>query len=321
MKLKAKAGLLIHPEEISRCWNERLASTNVELLGIHPAGGATAHHSLAEAIETLKNPEKQSLLAALRQRGIQIEYEMHAMSWLLPRALFQTHPAWFRLNERGERTNDMNCCPSNKDALDFVSQRAALLAKAFPCSSGRYHFWHDDGARMKCHCPECASLTSSDEALLICNAILKGLRTFDPQATQSYLAYFSTLPAPRKIEPESGIFLEYAPMDREFDKPLADAGSPKNRQQLAYLDDLFACFGRSNAQVLDYWLDNSCFSGWKKPPKKLELNETVLCADAALYRERGFAFITSFACFLGEDYERLHGKTTAVAAFDAAIQG
>lgn len=29
--------------------------------------------------------------------------------------------------------------------------------------------------------------------------------------------------------------------------------------------------------------------------------------DIAFYREKGFEYISSFACFLGEDYEALYG--------------
>ena len=44
------------------------------------------------------------------------------------------------MNERGERAADFNLCASNPDALDYVSERTALLAslldipfkKAFP---------------------------------------------------------------------------------------------------------------------------------------------------------------------------------------------
>ncbi|MBQ3859366.1 MAG: hypothetical protein II779_02490, partial [Clostridia bacterium] len=70
---------------------------------------------------------------------------------------------------------------------------------------------------------------------------------------------------------------------------------------------LLAFFGSRDAKVLDYWVDNSLFSGWKLPPKKFELNAGVCRADVLGYAERGFESVTSFGCFLGENYRELWG--------------
>ena len=45
-----------------------------------------------------------------------------------------------------------------------------------------------------------------------------------------------------------------------------------------------------------------------KPPKKFALNEAAMLSDVAEYRKRGFGEIATFACFLGDDYEELHGE-------------
>jgi hypothetical protein len=54
-------------------------------------------------------------------------------------------------------------------------------------------------------------------------------------------------------------------------------------------------------------MDNSLFSGWKRPPKEFHLNPVTCAADVAQYRKLGFDSITSFGCFLGEDYRDLYG--------------
>ena len=55
-------------------------------------------------------------------------------------------------------------------------------------------------------------------------------------------------------------------------------------------------------------MDNSLFSDWKLPPRHFELNATVMEADVKAYRQLGFDTITSFGCFLGENYAELYGE-------------
>jgi len=70
---------------------------------------------------------------------------------------------------------------------------------------------------------------------------------------------------------------------------------------------LLARFGSESAKVLDYWYDNSLYSNWTKPPKAFRLEGEVMRADFEYYRSLGFLDFSSFACYLGEDYESLHG--------------
>ncbi|MDD2361635.1 MAG: DUF4838 domain-containing protein [Oscillospiraceae bacterium] len=313
-------GLVIYQDEISSYWNGLLLKSDLNLIGIHPVGGLTGGRAVDEAIENIKRPETQALLNELKSHNINIEYEMHALSWLLPRELFQTHPDWFRMNDRQERVNDYNLCPSNKDALDYVSQRAAILANIFTPTTNRYHFWLDDHTDSKCRCHECTKLTASDSSLLVYNAILKGIKTVNPLASQCYLAYHDTLIQPSCVEPEPGIFLEYAPMNRDLNIPLSDKSSVKNAGQIKPLDDLLGFFGTKNAKALDYWLDNSYFSEWEKPMKYFTLNKDVVKRDAEFYRNKGFDTATCFACFLGEEYYNLYNEFPNIQSYCDAIR-
>ena len=77
----------------------------------------------------------------------------------------------------------------------------------------------------------------------------------------------------------------------------------QNRDIQALLD----VFGQKGAKVLDYWLDNSLFSDWKKPPKPFIPDAPVIHADFDYYRALGFSDFSCFACYLGDDYTALHG--------------
>ncbi|MCQ2399118.1 MAG: hypothetical protein MJ072_01260, partial [Clostridia bacterium] len=97
------------------------------------------------------------------------------------------------------------------------------------------------------------------------------------------------------------------PYTRNFHKPLTDITCEENVKNVAPLKNLLDFFGKKNSKVLEYWMDNSLFSNYEKPPKPFHLESSVMKEDVAFYDSLGFETITSFGCFLGEDYEELHG--------------
>ena len=307
------ASLLIHPEELSDTWIDRIASEGIPTVALHPKGGGKAHLYVEELVQLLKTSEYRDLIDRAAQAGLKIEYEMHAMGYLLPREAFTEHPEWFRENETGERTPHMNCCASNEEALDYIAKRAAELAKKLYKSTDRYFFWLDDVKGCKCHCAKCASLSASDQQLTVLNAIIKRLRQDNPKATLAYLAYHDTLEVPNTVKAEKGIFLEYAPITRDPHKPISECGESNP------ISALLNFFGTEGSKVLEYWYDNSLYSKWKKPPVRFEADERVLHADVEYYTSLGFEDISSFACFLGADYEELYGKPD-VSAFGKEIR-
>lgn len=296
------ASMLVHPDELTPKWIRRAQASGIPTLGLHPPGGKEAHNTLADLLRRLEEPAYRALLDEAAVAGLSIEYEMHAARYLLPAELFEAHPQWFRMNLSGERTTDFNCCVTNTEALDYMAERAAQTAKRLYRSSHRYFFWTDDAHDAFCHCPNCAQYSASDQQLLVVNHLLRRLQKDDPQAKMPYLAYFECLQPPAKVKPAPGVFLEYAPIERDMHKPIAGTGDA------ATLEALLDVFGREDAKVLEYWLDNSLFSGWKKPPKPFKADEPVVQADVPWYASLGFADISTFACFLGEDYEALHGE-------------
>ena len=211
------------------------------------------------------------------------------------------------MSEEGVRTPKNNLCPSSEEALSFVEQRSALLASRLGFHGSYYHLWIDDTAKGGvCCCEHCRSLSPSDQALTVYHAILKGLRRHDPSAKLGFLAYHETM-TPPTLAPMEGIYLEYAPINRRMDRFIGDETCEENRRETEQLDALLAHFGKEDAEVLEYWLDNSLFCGWKLPYKRLVLDRDLLRKDLAYYRQKGFERIATFACFLGEDYAREFG--------------
>ena len=201
----------------------------------------------------------------------------------------------------------------------MVAENAERLASRLYGSMDRYGFWLDDVRSGKCHCPKCRALSASDQQLLTCNAMAARLRKSRPQAQVAYLAYFDTLELPEQVQPAEGVFLEFAPMDKwnrlYGDAPRFAAGAAREAAQMPLLPRVFP---RDTATVLEYWIDNSLFSQWKKPPKALTPPDgAAIAGDIAAYQKAGYRHFSVFGCFLGADYEALHGEPNLAGLTDA----
>jgi hypothetical protein len=139
------------------------------------------------------------------------------------------------------------------------------------------------------------------------NALLTAIRQDDPKATLAHLAYMNTLPSPKKVTPAPGIFLEFAPIQRRYDIPYEMQSGPKV-DPLDLLDANLKIFPKATAQVLEYWLDVSRFSGWKRPSVALDWHPSVLRADLNAYARRGVHHVTSFAVWIDADWVARHGE-------------
>ena len=297
--------MLIHPDELSKTWIDRLADAGVSAVGLHPVGGKNADRSLKDLLDQMKTDEFCGLIDYAKSKGLEVEYEFHAMSYLLPRSLFDTHPEYFRVNKDGERTKECNFCVSNSEAMRLVTKNAADLAISLYKSSHDFYFWLDDGRNLKCHCPLCRHLSASDQQIIVLNNMLREIKKQIPDARMAYLAYVDTVVPPTHTDIEDGIFLEYAP----FAKYTASKDKAELiKKEKEMMTPLMRVFNKCPPKVLEYWYDNSLFSNWKKPPQKFTLNESSMASDIAEYKNAGFYSISTFACFLGEDYESLYGN-------------
>lgn len=295
--------LLIHPEELSREWVDRLVAQGVEILGLHPVGGNNAAESAARLMRQVEDPAFRELIDYACDRGLEIEYELHAASYLLPRSLFESHPEYFRL-ENGERNSLCNFCVSNSEALEILTDNAVEMAKKLYRSRPYYYFWLDDTRAKYCSCPKCSQLSMSDQQMLVVNAMAAKLRKAIPGAMLCFLAYHGTETPPTQYMPDEGVFLEYAPMNRDFSAP-ASSVPQEAKDNIA---KLMAVFGKEDATLLEYWYDNSMYSKWTKPPKAFVPRNDLIPGDLRWYESLGFSHIASFACYLGEDYVNLHGE-------------
>lgn len=113
---------------------------------------------------------------------------------------------------------------------------------------------------------------------------------------------------PKKVEPDQGVFLEFAPIKRRYDIPYEQQQDPTLAEGgLHALEANLTVFPKDTAQVLEYWLDVSRFSRWKRPGVKLPWDKEVFLADVEFYRKRGIRHMTTFAAWVDATYEERFG--------------
>lgn len=294
-------GVILNPADVvSWPWPEKARQAGLTTIGMHVTPA-----QIAAFVQTRQG---QDFLEACARERIEVEHELHAIADLLPRSLFDKDPALFRMDDEGRRTPSANLCVSSEAAVNLVCENAVNYAKILRPTTGRYFYWIDDGKPM-CRCTKCRALADSDQALLLENRILEALRNEDPRATLAHLCYANTLKPPTQIKPSNGIFLEFAPIQRQYDKPLSNRAVPVHAKMLDALDANLEVFGSKNAQALEYWLDVSRFARWKRDNvTQIPWNREVFLDDLAAYAKRGIRHITSFACWIGGEYAAQFGE-------------
>jgi len=314
-RFDARGLVLIPPDFSLPDWPERMAQAGLNVVGLHVTGGPPS-----ELVAFLATDIGQDLLQRFGELGIGVEYELHALAELLPRELYGTAPEMFREDEHGERVREWNLCPSSSAALEVVAENAAELARVLTPTTHRYYMWSDDG-KPWCRCRRCGDLNDADQNLLTTNAILQALRSFDREARLAGLVYHGTMAPPTCVQPEEGVFLEFAPIERRWDRPITDRSVEAHARLVDALDLAIDTYGiDEHSQVLEYWMDASRHSSWKRPAVKIPWHLEVLEADIEHYASKGFRRVTSFGCYIDQEYVDMHGEPP-VGEYGAALSG
>ncbi len=305
-QMKERRGVVLYPNDITSLgvneWAHRIDVAGINLIGLHAA-------TFNDPIDSLKNFVQselgQQFLRMCEGKGVDVEYEVHALQYLLPRDMFTVHPEYFPADSNGVRQQAYNICFTSEEVLEAMRPRLEALLEWMKPTTHRYFFWPDD-AQIPCLCENCRKYTASEQNLLYENRFLEMLREYDKEATLAHLAYAKALDAPRKVRANSGIFLEYAPIGRDYKSSL----SPN--EAAAYKANLLA-FPAYSQHILEYWLDESMFSQWK-PNELVPLpDNSVQCAeDITFYRGNGACSITTFATWLNGRYVEKYGSADSI---------
>lgn len=301
-------GVVLYPSDMRSIGADRLIDilkkADINLIGIHS-------NTITEDLDSLKiylESDAGRLLTDLcKENKIDVEYECHVLQEILPRSLFDEHPEYFRLDSNGVRTNDLNMCFSSEQAWLVIEKNITELVKWIKPTTNRYFFWIDDSYDGFCLCNKCRAYSPSDQALIYENKMLEIIRKINPEATLAHLAYASTLEAPKTVKPQEGIFLEFAPIGRNYAEPLSS-------DQYNALKENLKIFPKETAHILEYWLDVSMFSNWKRQTwNKVPWNADYCKRDVESYQNLGIDSFTTFATWmLHKRYFDLYGQDEAV---------
>jgi len=230
-------------------------------------------------------------LELTEELGLRFEIGGHGLSKLLPRTLFDTDPAMFRMFQpedfRGKRTNDSNFCVNNPSSRKVVKDNfRQKLREAAGCHA--LHAWADDlPAGGWCLCPSCRAFTPEDQAMLSMRILAETACEELSNIRIPFLAYHDTLFPGNQIDAPDECFLLYAPRERCYAHALDDADCKRNRWYLDALKQWMKKFKNTDdAHVFEYYFDQILFRGMYP-----FLPETII-NDTAVYLKNGIE------CFL-----------------------
>lgn len=300
-------GVVVYPNDITSVglteWEKRIRQSSINLIALH---AATSNDPLDTLEAFIKSKSGKQFLHMCRRLHVDVEYEVHALMFLLPREWFDIHPEYFRMDTNGQRAQNYNMCFTNPEAVEAMRPQIKTMLRWMKPTTHRYFFWPDDKEHMYCHCERCKNYSPSEQSLMYENQLLDIIRCYDRKATLAHLAYHQTQGAPMKVQAKEGIFMEYAPIFRDYSVALA----PELEQTLR--ENLLA-FPAYSQHILEYWLDESMQARWKRDKLvPLQFNSSDCARDIRNYRKHGAASTTCFATWLNGLYIELYGNTDLI---------
>ncbi len=299
---KSKRGVVLLYTDFCEEWLDIYKESGLDLLGLHTIVQELDND---DYVKWVNSDDTQDLIRRFEEAGITVEHELHNAYSLLPRNFIETSPEMFR-EENGIRTNDYNYCPSSKNATSIIEFQAFMFAKILGQTSHNYHFWSDDKAGVWCGCEKCRAISGGNQAYLYSEAVIRGIKKFDENAKECYLAYQDM--KVEGVEKNPDLYLEFAPIHRVLTEPITAECNKGDREllsnQMKYFDSTY---------VLDYWLDESLWAGWKRDNiTKLPDLEHIIRADVKYYESLGVDAITTFAAYVDKSYFEKYGKADII---------
>ena len=304
-----KKGIVITPADLKGCdWIEKCRQLGLNTLGIHSGGGA--NHDILAVLGETATPEFRSKAAAA---NLELEYECHITGSILTEELFKEHPEYFQESFiSGRRVSSGGWCISNPEFRDLLAEKVCELTEKLPSSTHNYYYWSADQILAWCHCQHCSKYSMSDLNALAMNWIQESICKVDPQAELAYLGYHSALLPPRKVKPNDGLFLEFAPYPRCYRHAIDDPECEYNRKQWNALQEQLQVFDPAKAQILEYWLDVSYFSDYREPHISPPLKRDILRRDLEAYMKLGIRNFTTFAVYMNGEFLEKEGDESLV---------
>jgi len=221
----------------------------------------------------------------LDRRGIGLDCGGHVIPALVPRDLFAVHPEYFPCGPDQVRTSNGNICTAQPGALDTASRTAVGWTREHAGVAG-LHIWGADLWQGGwCRCAACQPVSVQDQSLRLANAVARALSAAGVSCPVYYLAYHDTIDPGGCLEPDPGVWVEFAPRERCYGHALDDPECPTNRRYAIALERYAAQFD-GRVRVFEYYADAVLLCGCAVPLT------AVIDADLAYFARLGVPEIT-----------------------------
>lgn len=233
---------------------------------------------------------RAALIPELKKRGILIEVGGHGYPNFLPQEkYFAQHPDWFGMYE-GKRTNDPRevFSTANPDAVSTFIANVKTYLKAHP-EIDILDVWPPDSARWS-EAPEDVALGSpSERQIMLLDHLHDALNPEFPHLRLQFIAYEMFTVPPAEHKPDSGIVMEYCPINRSFEAPLYDSSYPQNEEYFHNLELwLNGAIDPSNVTVYTYITKYA----WRSLPV---LIPHMIVNEARRYHEMGIGGMATYS--------------------------
>lgn len=175
-------------------------------------------------------PELKKRRIILEVGGHGYQNFMNAKSVVDGKPLFEAHPDWFGVNEKGQRdrAEKLVFCTSNDQAFAFFQKQVEGYVKARP-EIEIFDLWPPDGA-VWCACDPCKALGEpQDRQALLMNRMQNAFRAFNGPRLEM-IAYSKALLPPTRQMLDPSILVDFCPINQQFEKQINDPTSKNNSE-------------------------------------------------------------------------------------------
>lgn len=187
---------------------------------------------------------RDALTPELRRRHIIIEVGGHGYQNFINakmtdggKPLFEAHPEWFALDDKGQRREAEKYvfCTSDEPAFAYFQKNVEDYVKQRP-EIEIFDLWPPDGA-VWCACDNCKAIGEpQDRQAVLMNRMHDAFRAFGGPRLEM-IAYSKALLPPKRQKIDPSIMVDFCPINQQFEYQIDDPASQRNNDYAAALVD------------------------------------------------------------------------------------
>lgn len=236
---------------------------------------------------------REKIAPELQKRDITIEVGGHGYQNFLNAemeggALFDKHPEWFGMNDKGERmkAHGRVICTSNADAVAYLTANFIGYLKERP-EIQVFALWPPDGATW-CECDKCLPMgTPANRQSILLSHVKAELRKVRPDVRLETIAYHRTIAPPESFPMDKDTLIDICPISQCFEYQIYDDRSDVNAGYVANIRAWRKAFA-GDISIYSYYRKYA----WKSLPVVFP---QYIQRDLIFYGDKGVNGISSYA--------------------------